>query len=38
MMAILYAQVQTYAKREDIQMLPYAFDHVDYRNNLKERA
>ena len=38
MMAILYAQVQTYAKRKDIQMLPYAFDHVDYRNNLKERA
>ena len=38
MMAILYAQVQTYAKRKDIQMLPYAFDHVDYRNNLKDRA
>ena len=38
MMAILYAQVQTYAKRKDIQMLPYAFDHVDYRNNLRERA
>ena len=38
MMAVLYAQVQTYAKRKDIQMLPYAFDHVDYRNNLKERA
>ena len=38
MMAVLYAQVQTYAKRKDIQMLPYAFDHVDYRNNLKDRA
>ena len=32
MMAILYAQVQSYAKRKDIQMLPYAFDHIYYRN------
>ena len=38
MMAILYAQVQSYAKRNDIQMLPYAFDHIDYRTNLKQRA
>ena len=38
MMAILYAQVQSYAKRNDIQMLPYVFDHIDYRTNLKQRA
>jgi len=25
-------------KYGDIQMLPYAFDHIDYRNNLKQRA
>jgi hypothetical protein len=38
MMAILYNRVNSYAKKNDIQMLPYAFDHVDYRNNLKQRA
>lgn len=38
MMAILYNRVRTYAKRNDIQMLPYAFDHGDYRSNLKQRA
>ena len=38
MMAILYNRVKKYAKEKDIQMLPYAFDHVDYRNNLKQRA
>ena len=38
MMAILYNRVNSYAKKNDIQMLPYAFDHIDYRNNLKQRA
>ena len=38
MMAILYAQVKKYARQNDIQMLPYAFDHQDYRNDLKIRA
>ena len=38
MMAILYNRVKKYAKEKDIQMLPYAFDHIDYRNNLKQRA
>ena len=38
MMAILYSQVQSYARRKDIQMLPYAFDHIDYRTILKQRA
>jgi len=38
MMAILYNRVKKYAKENDIQMLPYAFDHIDYRNNLKQRA
>ena len=38
MMAILYNRVKTYAKQKDIQMLPYAFDHADYRNTLKQRA
>ena len=38
MMAVLYAQVQSYAKRKDIQMLPYAFDHVYYRNCMASRA
>ena len=38
MMAILYNRVNSYAKKNDIQMLPYAFDHIDYRSNLKERA
>ena len=38
MMAILYNRVKKYAKQNDIQMLPYAFDHIDYRNELKNRA
>ena len=38
MMAVLYAQVQSYAKRKDIQMLPYAFDHLYYRNCMASRA
>ena len=38
MMAILYNRVKKYAKQKDIQMLPYAFDHMDYRNELKNRA
>ena len=38
MMAILYNRVNSYAKKNDIQMLPYAFDHIDYRMNLKQRA
>ena len=38
MMAILYAQVQSYAKRKDIQMLPYAFDHQYYRSCMSSRA
>jgi len=38
MMAILYAQVQSYAKRKDIQMLPYAFDHIYYRNCMASKA
>ena len=38
MMAILYNRVKKYAKQNDIQMLPYAFDHIDYRSELKNRA
>ena len=38
MMAILYNGVKKYAKQNDIQMLPYAFDHIDYRSELKNRA
>ncbi|MBC8429880.1 MAG: hypothetical protein H8D92_00635 [Pelagibacteraceae bacterium] len=38
MMAILYNRVNSYARRNDIQMLPYAFDHENYRKNLKQRA
>jgi len=38
MMAILYNRVKKYAKEKDIQILPYAFDHADYRNTLKQRA
>ena len=38
MMAILYSQVQSYANRKDIEMLPYAFDHMYYRNCMKSRA
>ena len=38
MMAILYNRVKKYARENDIQMLPYAFDHIDYRNHLKQRA
>ena len=38
MMAILYNRVKTYAKQKDIQMLPYAFDHINYVNSIKKRA
>ena len=38
MVSILYAQVKKYARQNDIQMLLYAFDHQDYRNDLKIRA
>ena len=38
MMAILYNRVNSYARRNDIQMLPYAFDHKDYRSNLRQRG
>ena len=38
MMAILYNRVKTYAKQKDIQMLPYAFDHINYINTLKRCA
>jgi len=38
MFTILYNRVNSYAKKNDIQMLPYGFDHIDYRINLKQRA